>query len=43
MTDTVLLGLDVGGSSIKAALVDVAAGHTITPLQISSDPGALDP
>jgi polyphosphate glucokinase len=38
MKDTVLLGLDVGGSSIKAALVDVEAGRTVTPLQAIPTP-----
>jgi polyphosphate glucokinase len=35
MTESVLLGLDVGGSSIKSALVDVTAGRTVTPLQVT--------
>lgn len=33
-----VLGLDVGGSSIKAALVDVAEGRTVTPLQVVPTP-----
>jgi polyphosphate glucokinase len=33
MTDTILLGLDVGGSSIKAALVDIERGVSTTPLR----------
>jgi polyphosphate glucokinase len=33
MSDSILLGLDVGGSSIKAALVDVTRGVSTTPLQ----------
>jgi len=37
MTRTVL-GLDVGGSSIKAALVDVEQGRTVTPLQVVPTP-----
>ena len=31
MTDTILLGLDVGGSSIKSALVDIQKGVSTTP------------
>ncbi|HWG75287.1 MAG TPA: ROK family protein [Steroidobacteraceae bacterium] len=37
MTQTVL-GLDVGGSSIKAALVDIDQGCTVTPLQVVLTP-----
>ena len=37
MTQTVL-GLDVGGSSIKAALVDIDQGCTVTPLQVVPTP-----
>lgn len=37
MTQTVL-GLDVGGSSIKAALVDIEQGRTVTPLQVVPTP-----
>lgn len=37
MTQTVL-GLDVGGSSIKAALVDTDQGRTVTPLQVVPTP-----
>ena len=37
MAETVL-GLDVGGSSIKAGLVDVGAGRTVTPLQVVPTP-----
>jgi polyphosphate glucokinase len=33
MSDTILLGLDVGGYSIKAALVDVERGVSTTPLR----------
>jgi polyphosphate glucokinase len=33
MTDSILLGLDVGGSSIKAALVDIERGASTTPLR----------
>jgi polyphosphate glucokinase len=43
MKDTVLLGLDVGGSSIKAALVDIEAGHTTTPLQTIPTPEPSTP
>jgi polyphosphate glucokinase len=32
MADTILLGLDVGGSSIKAGLVDTGRGSLTTPL-----------
>ena len=42
MADTILLGLDVGGSSIKAALVDVERGVCTTPLQFGADARALD-
>jgi len=43
MKNTVLLGLDVGGSSIKAALVDVEAGRTVTPLQAIPTPAPSTP
>jgi polyphosphate glucokinase len=43
MKDTVLLGLDVGGSSIKAALVDIEAGHPTTPLQTVPTPEPSTP
>jgi polyphosphate glucokinase len=33
MADTIVLGLDVGGSSIKAALVDIERGASTTPLR----------
>ncbi len=38
MADTVLLGLDVGGSSIKSALVDIEQGRAVTPLQTTPTP-----
>jgi polyphosphate glucokinase len=38
MADTILLGLDVGGSSIKAALVDVGRGASVTPLRVVPTP-----
>ena len=38
MAERVLLGLDVGGSSIKSALVDVERGQTVTPLQTTPTP-----
>src|SRR5579872_6888200 len=43
MPDKVLLGLDVGGSSIKSALVDVEQGHTVTPLQVTPTPQPSTP
>jgi polyphosphate glucokinase len=43
MGDTILLGLDVGGSSIKAALVDVQRGQTVTPLQVIPTPAPSTP
>ena len=43
MADSVLLGLDVGGSSIKAALVDVQRGETVTPLQVIPTPTPSTP
>jgi polyphosphate glucokinase len=43
MADTVLLGLDVGGSSIKAGLVDVGRGATVTPLQVIPTPAPSTP
>jgi len=42
MTQTVL-GLDVGGSCIKAALVDVSQGRTVTPLQVVPTPSPSTP
>lgn len=42
MADTIL-GLDVGGSSIKAALVDVAEGRTVTALQVVPTPEPSTP
>jgi polyphosphate glucokinase len=38
MAEQVLLGLDVGGSSIKSALVDIGRGQTVTPLQSTRTP-----
>ena len=38
-----VLGLDVGGSSIKAGLVDVAEGRTVTPLQVVPTPTPSTP
>ncbi len=43
MPDTLLLGLDVGGSSIKSALVDIEQGHTVTPLQVTPTPQPSTP
>jgi len=43
MAETVLLGLDVGGSSIKSGLVDVTAGHMQTPLQVTPTPTPSTP
>lgn len=43
MPDTVLLGLDVGGSSIKSALVDIEQCHTVTPLQVTPTPMPATP
>jgi len=43
MSDTVLLGLDVGGSSIKAGLVDVERGAMSTPLQSVPTPSPSTP
>jgi polyphosphate glucokinase len=43
MAERVLLGLDVGGSSIKSALVDVRQGHTVTPLQVTPTPQPSTP
>jgi polyphosphate glucokinase len=43
MTDTILLGLDVGGSSIKAALVDVERGAATTPLRSVRTPTPSTP
>ncbi|HTT05226.1 MAG TPA: ROK family protein [Steroidobacteraceae bacterium] len=42
MTQTVL-GLDVGGSSIKAALVDTEHGRTVTALQVVPTPTPSTP
>ncbi len=41
MAEQVLLGLDVGGSSIKAALVDIELGRTVTPLQTTPTPAPV--
>lgn len=43
MTDTILLGLDVGGSSIKAALVDIQKGVATTPLRSVRTPTPSTP
>jgi polyphosphate glucokinase len=43
MADRILLGLDVGGSSIKAALVDVERGVTTTPLHSVRTPSPSTP
>jgi len=43
MADHILLGLDVGGSSIKAALVDVERGVTITPMRSVRTPAPSTP
>jgi polyphosphate glucokinase len=43
MTDRILLGLDVGGSSIKAALVDVERGVTTTPMRTVRTPSPSTP
>jgi polyphosphate glucokinase len=43
MAETILLGLDVGGSSIKAALVDVERGVCTTPLQFVPTPQPSTP
>ncbi len=43
MAHTMLLGLDVGGSSIKAALVDVERGAAVTPLQSVRTPTPSTP
>lgn len=43
MSDTILLGLDVGGSSIKAALVDVERGTSVTPLRSLPTPFPATP
>jgi polyphosphate glucokinase len=40
---TTLLGFDVGGSSIKAALVDVERGETVTPLKSVPTPQPSTP
>jgi polyphosphate glucokinase len=43
MRDTILLGLDVGGSSIKAALVDTARGSLTTALRSVRTPAPSTP
>jgi len=43
MASRILLGLDVGGSSIKAALVDVERGVTTTPLLSVPTPSPSTP
>ncbi|HEX4377834.1 MAG TPA: ROK family protein [Steroidobacteraceae bacterium] len=43
MSNDILLGLDVGGSSIKAALVDITRGVTTTPLQSVRTPTPSTP
>lgn len=43
MANTVLLGLDVGGSSIKAGLVDVERGQTVTALHVIPTPSPSTP
>jgi polyphosphate glucokinase len=43
MTDTILLGLDVGGSSIKTALVDIERGVATTPLRSVRTPTPSTP
>jgi polyphosphate glucokinase len=43
MADRILLGLDVGGSSIKAALVDVERGVTTTPMRSVRTPTPSTP
>src|ERR1700744_452060 len=42
MADSIL-GLDVGGSSIKAGLVDTGRGRTTTPLQVVPTPTPSTP
>jgi polyphosphate glucokinase len=43
MADTILLGLDVGGSSIKAGLVDIERGALTTPLRSVRTPAPSTP
>jgi polyphosphate glucokinase len=43
MPDKILLGFDVGGSSIKAALVDVARGVAATPMRMLPTPHPATP
>jgi polyphosphate glucokinase len=43
MADTILLGLDVGGSSIKAGLVDTGRGSLTTPLHSVPTPAPSTP
>src|SRR3974390_3117923 len=43
MADTVLLGFDVGGSSIKTALVDVERGELTTALRSVPTPVPSSP
>jgi polyphosphate glucokinase len=43
MAETILLGLDVGGSSIKAGLVDTARGTLTTPLHSVRTPTPSTP
>src|ERR1700676_4089175 len=43
MTDTILLGLDVGGSSIKAGLVDIERGSLTTGLRSVRTPAPSPP
>ena len=43
MADTILLGLDVGGSSIKAGLVDTGRGSLTTPLLSVPTPAPSTP
>ncbi len=43
MVDHILLGLDVGGSSIKAGLVDTLRGQMVTPLQSVPMPNPSTP
>jgi polyphosphate glucokinase len=43
MSDSILLGLDVGGSSIKAALVDIERGVSTTPLHSVRTPSPATP
>ena len=43
MAETILLGLDVGGSSIKAGLVDIGRGACTTPLHSVPTPAPSTP